>query len=170
MLKVLSYILCDLDPKVKVIGQKAGICDGVPSTSALVLFLQLSWWGGKRWLLWLVCLHVSRDCCVAPTRGAMGLSAACDRSISWSYSLTILIVRRSSLISHVTHIKHVLFQFVVYLYKDSSCLAYVFVCILEKMVQNLMKCRLVGHCIWSSFSSIISVKGFPVINGLNLGR
>ena len=37
MLKVLSNILCDLDPKVKVIGQKAGICDGVPSTSALVL-------------------------------------------------------------------------------------------------------------------------------------
>ena len=36
MLKVRSYILCDLDPKVKVIGQKAGICDGVPSTSALV--------------------------------------------------------------------------------------------------------------------------------------
>ena len=36
MLKVLSYILCDLDPKVKVIGQKGGICDGVPSTSALV--------------------------------------------------------------------------------------------------------------------------------------
>ena len=36
MLKVLSYILCDLDPKVKVMGQKAGICDGVPSTSALV--------------------------------------------------------------------------------------------------------------------------------------
>ena len=29
--------LCDLDPKVKVKGQKAGICDGVPSTSALVL-------------------------------------------------------------------------------------------------------------------------------------
>ena len=39
MLKVLSNILCDLDPKVKVIGQKAGICDGVPSTSALVLGL-----------------------------------------------------------------------------------------------------------------------------------
>ena len=37
MLKVLGYILCDLDPKIKVIGQKAGICDGVPSTSALVL-------------------------------------------------------------------------------------------------------------------------------------
>ena len=36
MLKVLSNILSDLDPKVKVIGQKAGICDGVPSTSALV--------------------------------------------------------------------------------------------------------------------------------------
>ena len=41
MLKVLSNILCDLDPKVKVIGQKAGICDGVPSTSALV-FIELS--------------------------------------------------------------------------------------------------------------------------------
>ena len=39
MLKVLSNILCDLDPKVKVIGQKAGNCDGVPSTSALVLFI-----------------------------------------------------------------------------------------------------------------------------------
>ena len=36
MLKVPSNILCDLDHKVKVIGQKAGICDGVPSTSALV--------------------------------------------------------------------------------------------------------------------------------------
>ena len=42
MLKVLSSILCDLDPKVKVIGQKAGICDGVPSTSALVLFTVVS--------------------------------------------------------------------------------------------------------------------------------
>ena len=36
MLLVLSNILCDLDPNVKVIGQIAGICDGVPSTSALV--------------------------------------------------------------------------------------------------------------------------------------
>ena len=36
-MKVLSYILCDLDPKVKVIGQKAGICDGVPLSSALVI-------------------------------------------------------------------------------------------------------------------------------------
>ena len=36
MLKVLSYILCEIDPKVKVIGQKAGIGDSVPSTSALV--------------------------------------------------------------------------------------------------------------------------------------
>ena len=42
MLKVLSYILCDLDPKVKVIGQKAGICDGVPSTSALVKYYFLA--------------------------------------------------------------------------------------------------------------------------------
>ena len=41
MLKVLSNILCDLDPKVKVICQKAGIRDGVPSTSALV-FVMLS--------------------------------------------------------------------------------------------------------------------------------
>ena len=41
MLKVLSNILCDLDPKVKVIGQKAGICDGVLSTSAQVFNLFL---------------------------------------------------------------------------------------------------------------------------------
>ena len=39
MLKVLSYNLCDLDPMVKVIGQKAGIYDGVPSTSALVTII-----------------------------------------------------------------------------------------------------------------------------------
>ena len=33
--------LSDLDPKVKVKGKTAGICDGVPSTSALVLnFIQ----------------------------------------------------------------------------------------------------------------------------------
>ena len=30
--------MCDLDPKVKVIGKKAGICDGVPSTAALVFY------------------------------------------------------------------------------------------------------------------------------------
>ena len=42
MLKVLSSILCDLDPKVKALGQKAGICDGVPSTSALVEIICLS--------------------------------------------------------------------------------------------------------------------------------
>ena len=29
--------MCDLDPKVKVIGKKAGICDGVPLTAALVV-------------------------------------------------------------------------------------------------------------------------------------
>ena len=58
MLKVLSSILCDLDPKVKVIGQKAGICDGVPSTSALVFDLILyvpvnifqSCWDGSSWV------------------------------------------------------------------------------------------------------------------------
>ena len=32
---------------------------------------------------------MSRDCCVALPRGAMGLSADCDCGISWSYSLTI---------------------------------------------------------------------------------
>ena len=30
--------MCDLDPKVKVIGKKAGICDGVSSTAALVFY------------------------------------------------------------------------------------------------------------------------------------
>ena len=50
MLKVLSYILCDFDPQVKVIGQKAGICDGVPLTFAhvkygLIMMMQIliSW-------------------------------------------------------------------------------------------------------------------------------
>ena len=47
MLKVLSSILCDLDPKVKVIGQKAGICDGLPSTSALV-FIKLKRMGNHK--------------------------------------------------------------------------------------------------------------------------
>ena len=42
MLKVLSSILCDLDPKVKVIGQKAGICDGLPSTSAYIYITAIS--------------------------------------------------------------------------------------------------------------------------------
>ena len=36
MLKVLSSILCDRDPKVRGNRSKAGICDGAPSTSALV--------------------------------------------------------------------------------------------------------------------------------------
>ena len=31
--------MCDLDPKVEVIGKKAGIYDGVPSTAALVYFI-----------------------------------------------------------------------------------------------------------------------------------
>ena len=39
MLLVLSNILCDLDPKVKITGKKTGICDGVPSTSALVIIV-----------------------------------------------------------------------------------------------------------------------------------
>ena len=38
--------------------------------------------------------------------------------ISWSYSLTLLSVRRLHLISHVTHIKHVFFHFVVHLFAN----------------------------------------------------
>ena len=38
MWRVLGSILFDLDPDPKVKGKKAGICDGVPSTAALVLF------------------------------------------------------------------------------------------------------------------------------------
>ena len=52
MLKVLSSILCDLDPKVKAIGQKAGICDGVPSTSALVSVLFLLFFCASYDALW----------------------------------------------------------------------------------------------------------------------
>ena len=33
---------------------------------------------------------MSRGCCVALPRDAMGLSAVCDCGISWSYSLAIL--------------------------------------------------------------------------------
>ena len=44
----------------------------------------------ESWLLCLVCLPVvSRDCCVAISLGAMGLSAVCDCDIYRSYSLTI---------------------------------------------------------------------------------
>ena len=32
--------MCDLDPKVKVGGKKAGICDSVPSTAALVSYFK----------------------------------------------------------------------------------------------------------------------------------
>ena len=59
---------------------------------------------------------MSRGCCVALPHGAMGLSADCDCGITLSYSLTILNMRRLRLISHVTHIKHVFFHFVVYLF------------------------------------------------------
>ena len=52
MLEVLSNILCDLDPKVKVIGQKAGICDGVPSTSALVFIVFVSFVASPSKHLW----------------------------------------------------------------------------------------------------------------------
>ena len=51
MLKILSNILCDLDPKVKVIGQKAGICDGEPSTSALVVIVVVT----LIYVQWLCC-------------------------------------------------------------------------------------------------------------------
>ena len=35
MLWVLSNIVCDNDPKIKDKSEKAGICDGVPSTAFL---------------------------------------------------------------------------------------------------------------------------------------
>ena len=50
----------------------------VPSSFAIILM-------GKRELVALLslsCLLVSRDCCVALPRGAMGLSAVCDCGIS----------------------------------------------------------------------------------------
>ena len=61
MLKVLSSILCDLDPKVKVIGQKAGICDGLPSTSALVFVLVFGNFAGvSLWSEYCRNYHISR--------------------------------------------------------------------------------------------------------------
>ena len=41
----------------------------------------------QSWLLCLVWILVSRDCCVAMPRGTVGLSAVCDCGISRSYSL-----------------------------------------------------------------------------------
>ena len=38
MWRVLGNILCDLDPRVEVKGKKGAICDGVPSTAALVFY------------------------------------------------------------------------------------------------------------------------------------
>ena len=35
---MLGNILYDLNPRVKVKGKKVGICDGVPSTAALVVY------------------------------------------------------------------------------------------------------------------------------------
>ena len=43
-----------------------------------------------RCFAWFVLL-VSRDCCVALPRGALGLSAVCDCGISKSYSLSLTI-------------------------------------------------------------------------------
>ena len=39
MLRVPGNILCDLDPKVKTKGKKAGFCDGVPSTAAILVLI-----------------------------------------------------------------------------------------------------------------------------------
>ena len=41
MERVLGKLLCDLSPKVKVKGNRVGICDGVPSTAALVFEIEL---------------------------------------------------------------------------------------------------------------------------------
>ena len=43
--------MCDLDPKVKVIDKKAGICDGVSSTAALVHFY--SRFDGTQTMIWV---------------------------------------------------------------------------------------------------------------------
>ena len=47
----------------------------VPSSFAIILM------GKRDWVAYFVFL-VSRDCCVALPRGAMGLSAVCDCGIS----------------------------------------------------------------------------------------
>ena len=41
MQRVLGNILCDLDPKVKVKGKKAGICNIVALTATLVSIFRL---------------------------------------------------------------------------------------------------------------------------------
>ena len=59
-----------LTPKVKVIGKKVGICDGVPSTAALVFNCVLV-------VIWLL---IS----VSLSRSGVGWSVFLDCGISWS--------------------------------------------------------------------------------------
>ena len=73
MLKVLSNILCDLDPKVKVIGQKAGICDFCSSLCLVFVMLSRRFIANLRspagkwltsWLLFVMfnCVFVTFSC------------------------------------------------------------------------------------------------------------
>ena len=47
---------------------------------------------------------MSRDCCVALPRGAMGLSAVCDCGISLSYSLTIFFISWIKILVHIVRV------------------------------------------------------------------
>ena len=63
-----------------------------------ILVLQSSWWGRESWLLCLICLPGVSDGWEALPRGATGLSAVCYCGFSWSYSLTIFVCFRDSLL------------------------------------------------------------------------
>ena len=53
---------------------------------------------------------MSRDCCIALPRGAMGLFAVCDCGISLSYSLTIVKYMRSLLLRKFMYARMTRFQ------------------------------------------------------------
>ena len=58
-----------------------------------VLVLQSSRWERESWLLCFV-FRMSRDCCMALPHYATSLPAVCDCSISWSYSLLWVNLRK----------------------------------------------------------------------------
>ena len=71
--------------------------------SLTFLIINLVWYDVKLFCIgcfaWFVFL-VSCDGCVALPRGAIGLSAVCDRGISWLYSLFLLTESKVTLIFH----------------------------------------------------------------------
>ena len=72
---------------------------------------------------------VSRDCCLALPHGAIGLSVDCDCGISWSYSLTFLVVHSHNSDVESTHEN--LEFIIVYILKRKSFVTVYYLCFLQ---------------------------------------